>query len=108
MKRRDQIVVSVLTFVVDRRPALNQFLKGFGVKDLAFPCRAPNLFGERQNRSPVAVRHAKETAACLVAHRQDPALQFLGALQQCAEAVLVVRLECENPGTGQQGRVEFE
>ena len=82
MQRRDQVVVAVGGFVVDRRAALQDVLQLLGVEDLAFARGAPDFFGERQRGAAVAVGHPHQHGARLGIERQLPALDLFGMGEQ--------------------------
>ena len=65
--------MAVLTFVVDRRAPLHNFLQFGAVEDLVLARRAPDFFGKCQRRTAVSIRHADQrcTRLCIERYRSQ-------------------------------------
>ena len=100
---RDQVVVAVLALVVERRAPLHDLGETAGVQNLAGPCRAPDLLGERQHGAAVPVGHADQRRA---RRPRRAAAVFptsaLGALDQRLERLGVERAKDEDARAGKQ------
>ncbi len=94
---RDQVVVAVGGLVVDRGAALQDGLQLLGVEHLVRPRRTPDLFGQRQRRAAVAVRHPHQHRAGFRVERQLPALDLLGAREQPLHRRRIERAEHQHP-----------
>ena len=108
MQRRDQIVMAVGGFVVDRRAALQDLLQLRGVEDLVLARGAPDLFGERQRGAAIAIGHPHQHRARLRIERQLPALDLFGMRVKLFDRGSIERMKHQHARARQQRGVEFE
>ena len=108
MQRADQIVMTVLRLIVDRRAALHDVLQLGAVEHLALARGAPDFLGQSQGGAAVAVGHALEGDTRLFVERQRLAFDLLGALEQFLDGRGVERTEHQHARPRQQRGVEFE
>ena len=84
-------------FVVNRRAALQDVLQLRGVEGLAFARGAPDLFGERQRRAAIAVRHAHQHGTGFLVERQRFALNVFGMDKKFFDRRGVERMKHQHP-----------
>ena len=72
MQRRDQVVVTVLAFVIDRRAPLDDLEEGGGIERLTLARGTPDLLGERQRGAAVGVGKVDEERSRVFVKRQSP------------------------------------
>ncbi len=102
--RRDQVVMAVGGFVVDRRSPLQDVLQLHGVEDLAGPRGAPDFLGQCQRCPAVAVGHPHQHSARLRIERQFSAFDYLGMGEQFFDRRRIERMKHQHTGARQQKR----
>ena len=100
--------MAVLGLVVDRRPLLNDVPERGLIEDLAVARRAPHLLGQDQRRTTVAIGHPDHQFTRRRIERQRTILGHFGAIEKKPDGAVVERLEDQNAGARQQGRVQLE
>ena len=100
VQRRDQVVVAVLRLVVEGRAPLHDVDQPMRVQDLAGPCGAPDLLGQRQHGAAVAVGHADQRGARFRIERQGLAEKALGPPEQSLERFRRQRAEHQHARAG--------
>src|SRR5262249_6135750 len=100
--------MAVLLLVVDGRAALHHLLQFRCIEDFVPSRRAPDLFGERERRASVAIRHADQGLARFGIKWQSLVFDRLGACQQLLDRDGIKRLEHHHPCARQQRRDQLE
>jgi hypothetical protein len=95
-------------FVVDRRTPLQYLLQLRRIENLAAARRAPDLFGERQRGTAIAIGHAHQRGAGLEIERQLLVLDLLRMGVELLDRGRIERMEHQHARAREQRRVELE
>ena len=107
VQRADQVVVTLLGLVVERRPVLHdarQFLR----PEQAFRRQPRQLLDEVEEKTSVAVGHGAQRGAAVFGQRQGVAEVLFGAAKQGLEVVVIETAQHEDLGARQQRADQLE
>ena len=100
--------MAVLLFVVDGRAPLHHLLQFRRVEDFVRTGRPPDLLGQRQRCTAVAVSHADQDLVRIVIERKCLAFDDLGPGKQLVDGRSVERLEHHDTRARQERRDQLE
>ncbi len=99
MKRRNQVVVAILRFVVERHPLLDDLGQGRGIERLAGGRDGgEDILDEIDEIAPIAVGKPDERLARTLLEGQRPRLMTLGAGDQGRERAMIERFSTSTWG----------